>query len=81
MNNTEWLILFLVIFVFLMAATYIGSEFIVKHVDMPFILVFGIGILFPPLWLLILLYALVKSLDDSPPPRPYEEPILQPYYR
>lgn len=79
MDNREGLIMFLLIFVFILIITYIGSKFIVKHIDLPFVLVFGIGILFQPLWLVILLYALVKSLNDSPLPRPREEPILQSY--
>jgi polyferredoxin len=80
MNGTESLLLVLVTFCFVIFVTYFGSEFIVKYVDLPFIVVFLIGIFFPPLWFLILVYALFKRYEDGPIQRPYYPPqVQQPY--
>jgi hypothetical protein len=65
MKSIETLVLILVIFVFLITISYFGSEFIVKYVDMPFLLVFGLGIFFPPIWLLLLIYAIFKRLEEG----------------
>lgn len=87
MNNDETLVLFLVVFVFTVIAVYFGTEFIVKYVDLPFILVFALGIFFPPGWLLVLLYALFKKFEEGPVEKPYYPPVMsynprrRPYYR
>ena len=86
MNNVEQLVLILVIFCFIVFITYFGSEFIVKYVDISFILVFLIGIFFQPLWWLLLIFALFKKFEDGPIQRPYYPPVMnypprRPYYR
>lgn len=86
MNNTESLILILVIFVFVVFITYFGSEFIVKYVDLPFLLVFALGIFFQPVWLILLLYAIFKKFEDGPIQRPHQPSIMnypsrRQYYR
>lgn len=87
MKNDTALVLFLVGFVFLVVFVYFGTEFIVKYVDLPFILVFALGIFFPPGWFLVLLYALFKKFEDGPIEKPYYPPVMsyypprRPYYR
>ena len=66
MNNDETLVLFLVVFVFTVIAVYFGTEFIVKYVDLPFFVIFAMGIFFPPLWILLLFYAIFVKYEDGP---------------
>lgn len=78
MNSIESLLLTLIIFCFTIFVVYFGSEFIVKYVDIPFIIIFLIGIFFPPLWFLILIYALFKRFEDRPVQQTHEPPIMYP---
>lgn len=72
MKLIEAVILLLVIAVIVFAISWFFSEYIAKHLNIPFIIVFLIGIFCFPLWLLMLLLALF--INKSKPPYPYPPP-------
>ena len=73
MKVLELLIIVLVIVIICVVISWFFSGYISHHLHIPFILVFLIGVLFPPLWWLMMGLAVLVSLSHhhAHPPAPY----------
>lgn len=66
MNNTEFFILLMVIFVINLVFVYFCSKFISRQLGISFIIVFLIGVFLPFIWYPMLFFAIIFRLLDGP---------------
>lgn len=77
MKTIEFIVILLVLIVLTTIIAWFLSEYISHHLGIPFIVVFAIALVFPPLWWLLLLLAFIMSRSRPKPPaypRPYSPP-------